>query len=126
VIAAPERTNLARANPDARIAPEQHPEELPHLVDVVARLPLGHGAGEDVTRRAQRVQGLGARATRIALLSCEAEIAELQPPSLAHEHVQRREVAVERLAAVQLPEHFEYAGNLAARDALRPPRGVAL
>src|SRR4029079_11857850 len=50
----------------------------------------------------------------------DAEVAELEPRSLAHEHVERREVAVEELAAVEPTQHVEDAGDLAARRGLGP------
>ena len=54
-------------------------------------------------------------AAPIALLPDDAEVAELQPPAVADEHVHRRQVAMQQLAAVQLAEHLEDAGDLAPR-----------
>ena len=54
------------------------------------------------------------------------EVPELQAAALADEHVHRREVAVEHLAAVQLPEHLEDARDLAPRGALGPPLAGAV
>ena len=60
---------------------------------------------------------------RVALLPDDAEVAELQAPAVADEHVHRREVAVQQLAAVQLAEHLEDARDLAPRRRLRPRLG---
>ena len=59
-------------------------------------------------------------AAPIALLPDDAEVAELQPPAVADEHVHRRQVAMQQLAAVQLAEHLEDAGDLAPRRRLGP------
>ena len=61
-------------------------------------------------------------------LCCRAnpEVAELQPharrplPAIADEQVHRRQVAVQRLAAMQPPQDVEDAGNLAAHGRLGP------
>src|SRR5439155_17036492 len=126
VIAARETADLGRADPHLRVALDQHPEELAHLVDVVTRLPLGNRARENVAGGRQRVHGARGDPSPVALLPDDPEIAELQAPAVADEHVQRREVAVEVLAAVQLSEHLEDARDLAARGGFRPPRAGAV
>ena len=72
----------------------------------------------------------GGDAAPIALLPDDAEVAELQPPAIADEHVHRRQVAVQQLAAMQLAQHLEDAGDLAARcrfgPRCRPARRCAL
>ena len=55
MIAAGEAPDLVLEDPLPRVPLHQHPDELPHLVHVVARLPLGRGAREDVTRRREHV-----------------------------------------------------------------------
>ena len=59
-------------------------------------------------------------AAPVALLADDAEVAELQLPPVADEHVHRRQVAMQQLAAVQLAEHLEDAGDLAPRRRLGP------
>ena len=105
----------ARASPLTSIA-----EQLPDLVDVVARLPLRRGAGEDVARRRQRVHRPRGDAAPVALLADDAEVAELEAAVVADEDVHRRQVAVQQLAAMQLAEHLQDAGDLAPRRGLRP------
>ena len=56
-------------------------------------------------------------AAAVALLADDAEVAELEAAVVADEDVHRREVAVQQLAAMQLAEHLQDAGNLAARRA---------
>src|SRR4029453_13816158 len=46
--------------------------------------------------------------------------------AVAYEDVERREIAMEQLSAMQLAEHFEHAGNLAARVRLAPALVVAM
>jgi hypothetical protein len=53
-------------------------------------------------------------------VSNDAEVAQLQTIALAHEHVQRRQVAVERLAAMQLAQDLEDAGDFTASVPLCP------
>src|SRR5262249_25771660 len=104
---------------------DQHAYELADLINVVARLPLGHVTGEDVARRGHPVHRVRGDAAPVALLARDAEVAELQDVLVAHEHVERREVAMEELAAMELAEHFEDAGDLAAHLALVPTARVA-
>src|SRR5439155_13054539 len=99
--------------------------QLPDLVHVVARLPLRYRAREDVAWRRQRVHRVRGDAAPVALLAHDAEVAELQMPVVADEDVQRREVAMQRLPAVQLAEDAEDAGDLAARGRLRPALAAA-
>ena len=58
-------------------------------------------------------------AALVALLPRDAEVAELQAPLVAHEHVYGRQVAMQHLAAMQLVEHLQDAGDLAPRRLLR-------
>ena len=108
-----------------RIALHQHAQELPHLIHVVARLPLRDRARENVARGRQGVHGARRDPPPVALLPDDPEIPELQTPAVADEDVQRCEVAVERLAAVQLSKHLEDTRDFASRGGLRPPLGGA-
>ena len=65
-------------------------------------------------------------AAAVALLADDAEVAELERAAVADEHVQRREVAVQHLPAMELAEHLEDARDLAPRGRFRPPLAVAL
>ena len=114
MIAAGQRAHLGRADPRVRIAFDQHPEQLPDLIDIVSRLPLRRGAGEDVARRHQRVQGPRGDATPVALLPDDAEIAKLEAGVVAHEDVHRRQIAMQHLPAMKLAEHLQDAGDLPA------------
>ena len=120
VIAAREEPHVRRADARPRVALDQHAQQLADLIDVVARLPLRRGSGQDVARRRQRVHRPRGDAAAIALLLHDAEVAELELPAVADEDVQRRQVAMEQLAAVQLAEHLEDAGDLAPGRRLRP------
>ena len=120
VVGAAEAAHFAGADAGRGASLHEHSEQLADLVDVVARLPLGGHAREDVARNAPRVQRARGDAAPVALVADDAEVAELQGPALADEDVHRREIPVEHLAAVELAEHFEDAGDLAARGPLGP------
>src|SRR6185369_8570878 len=84
------------------------------------------GAGEDLARGGEGVHGPRGDPAPVALVADDAEIAELETRALADEHVHRREVPVEHLAAVQLAEDLEDAGDLSPRGGLPPPLGTAV
>jgi len=121
VIRARQPAHFERTHARPRVSLDQHAEQLPDLIHVVSCLPLGDGAREDVARRGQRVHRARRDPAAIALLPDDPEISQLQMPAVADEHVERRQIAMERVAAMQLAEHFEDAGNLAPRDRLGPP-----
>src|SRR5262249_23961891 len=120
VIGADEPADFRQTHSHPRVALDQHPQQLTDLIHVVTRLPAWNGALENVAGRCQRVHRARGDAPTIALLSHDAEVSELEALSVAHEHVQRREIAMERLSPVKLPEHFENAGDLAPRCGLGP------
>ena len=124
VVAARQPPDVVRADPRARVSFDQHAEQLPDLEHVVARLPLRRGARKELARRRHRVERSCGDAALIALLPDDAEVAELQMTAVAHEDVDGREVAVQHLAAVQLAEDLEDAGDLAPRGSLRPSAAV--
>ena len=57
---------------------------------------------------------------RVALLSDDPEVAELQATAVADEDVERRQVAMERLAAMELAEHLEDSCDLPTGEPFRP------
>ncbi len=85
------------------------------MIHIVARLPFRNVAREDVARCGERVQGVRGDAALVALLPRNAEVAELQPASITDEDVERRQVAMQHFAAMELAEHLQDARNLAAR-----------
>ncbi len=58
------------------------------------------------------------------MLLDDAEVAEFELAAVADEDVEWGQVAMQQLAAVQLAEDFEDAGDLAARGPLRPAVAV--
>ena len=82
--------------------------------------------GKKLAGCGQRIHGSRGYPSLIALLSHDAKIAELETTAVAHEHVHRCEIAVKHLAAMQLPEHFEDAGDLSSCGRLGPRALVAL
>src|SRR5207247_326227 len=99
--------------------------QLSHLIHIVARLPLGDRPRENIARSGQRVHGARRHAALVALLSDDTKVPEFQMPAVAHEHIERGEIAVKRLPAVQLSEYFENAGDFAPRGGFRPSLSVA-
>src|SRR5437762_903090 len=59
------------------------------------------------------------RSAAAELVRRNAEVPELELLVLADEHVERSEVAVQRLAAVQRVERLENGGDLAPNESLR-------
>ena len=115
-----ESRGLRRCESARGVALHQHPQQLPDLVDVVARLPLGHCAVDDLAWRRQRVHRARGDPATVALLPDDAEVAELEAAPLAHEDVDRRQVAVQDLAAVQLAEHLAGCPRSRGARPLRP------
>ena len=125
MIAARERSHLIGTEARTRIALYQHAKQLPDLIDVVSRLPLGRGTVEDVARRRHGVQGSRGDAAGIALLTGDPEITELEPATVAHEDIERSEVAVQRLSPMELSEDIEDPGDLPPRRRFTPSFAVA-
>ena len=111
--------DVAGAQARLRAALDQHSQQLAHLIHVVARPPFRHFAIDDVAGRGKGIQRSRRDAALIALLPRDAKIAELQAPLVAHEHVYRRQVAMQHLAAVQLVEDLQDAGDFPPRRLLR-------
>src|SRR5262249_44116589 len=67
---------------------------------------------EDVARRGHRVERPGGDPAAVTLLPDDAEVAELEAIAVAHEDIERREIAVEHLSAMEFAEHLEHARDL--------------
>ncbi len=89
------------------------------MIDVVALLPAPHSSPRDLVRDVEHVESVGGDAATVELVGGNAEIAQLELLALAHEHVERRQVAVQRLPAMQRVEHGEDPGDLAPHETLR-------
>src|SRR5262245_59172243 len=125
VIGAAQSADFTRPHAHARVTFDQHPEQLADLIHVISRLPLRNGARDDVARRGQRVHRARGDTAPIALLAHDPEVPQLQMAAIADEDVQWREIAVERVTAVQLAEDFEDTGDLAPGDRLVPALRLA-
>ena len=126
VIGAAHAPDLAGANPGGRGSLHEHSQELPDLIDVVALLPLGSHAREDVARDAPGIQRQRGNAAPVALVAHDAEVSELQGHAVADEDVHRGQVPVEQLASMELAEDFENPRDLAPRGPLGPSLPGAL
>ena len=120
IVATGEPPHVGRTDARLGVALDQHREELAHLVDVVAGLPFRHQAGDHLAGRRQRVHRPRGDAAVVALLSHDPEVAQLERRAVADEHVERREIPVQQLPAMQLAEHLEDPGDLAAGPRLAP------
>src|SRR5262249_26299395 len=117
VVAARETAHVAGAEALPGAALPQHADELTDLVHLRARPPLRHHPFEDLARRGEWIHRPGGGAAAIALRADDAEVPELEPRTLADEHVERGEVAMEQLPAMELAEHLEDPRDLGARAA---------
>src|ERR1051325_6357732 len=118
MIAAGEPPHVAAVHRRVHVAAQQHGDQLADLIDVVALLPFPDFAPRDLRRRAERVERVRGDAAAAGLVGRDAEVAELQAFVLAHEDVEGREVAVQRLAAMQHVERLQDRGDLLAHEAL--------
>ena len=115
MIAAGQPAHVAGAEAHARIALDQHAQQLSDLIHVVARLPLRRRAGEDVARCGERVESCRAViAAMIALLANDAEVAELQPRSSQTNTLSGVRSRCRSCPRCSLPSTCEDAGDLAA------------
>src|SRR6185437_9133893 len=86
--------------------------------DVVALLPAAYPTPCDFRGHVEQIEGIRGDAAPSNLMRRDAEIAELEPVPPAHEHVERRQVAMQRLATVQPVQRAEHARDLATDEAL--------
>src|SRR5438445_8966767 len=121
VIAARESSDVAAPHGAMDVAPEQHRNQLAHLINVIALLPLAHLPPGDLGRCSQRVECIGGHAATTHLVSRYSEITQFQPLVLAHEDVEWRQVSVQGLAAMQDVQRLQYGGDLVADKSLRLP-----
>src|SRR6266849_956356 len=118
MVAAGKATDVLTAHGTGDVTAQQHRRELADLIDVVPLLPPPNPAPRDLRRRIERVERVGGDAVAIALMPGDAEVPELQLLVLAHEHIEGREVAMQRLPAMQRIECAEERRDLAADEAL--------
>src|SRR5881628_632767 len=94
VVAAGKSSDVPAPHGAMDVAPEQHRNQLAHLIDVIALLPLAYLAPGNLGRCSQRVEGIGGHAATAHLVSRDSEITQFQPFVLAYEDVERRQVSV--------------------------------
>ena len=114
-VAAGKATDVLAPHRTLDVASQQHRRDLSDLIDIVALLPPANLAPRDLRRRIERIERLRCHATPAELMRRDAEVAELELLVLADEDIERREVAMKRLAPMQLRENLQDAGNLAPR-----------
>src|SRR5258708_4493915 len=119
MVAAGQPAHILAVHRRANVAVEQESGDQSDLIDVVALLPPPHLAPRDLVRRVHQIEGVSGDAPRVALMRGDAEVAELEAIALADEDVERREIAMKRVATVQHIERAGEAGDLAADEALR-------
>src|SRR2546423_8224452 len=119
LIAAREAGHGATPHRASDVAAEQHGGDLSHLINVVALLPPANFPPRDLGGRVEHVERIGGDPAAAELVRRDAEVAKLQLLVLADEHVERREVAMQRLSAVQGIERLEHRRDLSAHEALR-------
>ena len=115
VVAAREPPDFMGSDPDLRVPLDQHPQQLSHLIHVVARLPSWNGPREDIARRGQRVHRVCRNSAPVALLADDPEIAELQPIAFTH----RMSYGVRETCMGNTVVHDPIVAQDAERDALK-------
>ena len=100
MIAARQPPHVPRIDRLHDVTAQEHRGELPHLVDVVALLPAAHLSPGDLVGRIEEIERVGGHAPAAELVRRDAEVADLELLVGAHEDVERREIAMQRLAAV--------------------------
>src|SRR5438874_10391364 len=116
MIAARQPADVATAHRIADVAAQQHRRDQPDLVDVVALLPPADLPPRDLRRRVEHVEGVGGDPAPAELVRRDAEVTQLELLVLAHEHVEWREVAVERVAAMQRVQRSQNRNDLAPNE----------
>jgi hypothetical protein len=103
-----------------RVAPQEHGQQLAHLIDVVASQPVALRPVGHRRRDEPGVEDRGGRLHAGEHVPGDAEVPQLQPPLAAHEDVHRRDVSVQRPAAVQLVEQLQQGRDLPGGPLRRP------
>src|ERR1700730_5808104 len=111
MIAARETAHIAATHRARGVAAQYHRRDQPDLVDVVALLPPANSSPRDLRRHVEHVERVGGDAALAALVHCDAEVAQLELLVLAHEDVERREIAMQGLASVQDIERLKDCGD---------------
>jgi len=118
MVAARQPADVAAPHRAVHVAAEQHRDELADLIHVVALLPLAHLPPRDLGRRTQRVERVGRDAAPARLVRRDPEVSEFQDLVLADEDVERRQVAVQCLPAMQHIQRLENGGDLVSHESL--------
>src|SRR6202521_732652 len=118
MIAARKTAHVATAHRTRGVTAQHHRRDQPDLVDVVALLPPADSSPGDLRGNVEHVECVRGDATLTALMHRDAEVAQLQLLVLADENVERREIAMQRLSAVQYIERLKDCGDLTPNEAL--------
>src|SRR6202048_953019 len=118
MIAAGKTAHVATAHRAHGVAAQHHRRDQPHLVDVVALLPAANSSPRDLRWHIEHVERIRCDATLTALVRRDTEVAKLQLLVLADKNVERREIPMQRLSAVQYVERVKDCGDLPANEAL--------
>ena len=119
MITAGKRAYVLAPHRALHVAPEQHRDQLAHLIHIVTLLPLPDPAPGDFGRCLEGIERVRGDTAPARLVGGDAEVAELERLVLADEDVEGREIAVHRLAAVHDIEGPQDRGDLVADEPLR-------
>ena len=119
MIAARQPADVAATDRTGDLTAQQHHGDQRDLIDVVALLPASHLSPSDLRRGVEHVERVGSDTATGELVCGNTKIAELELLVCAHEDIERREVSVQRLTAMQRVEDGQDPGDLAADEALR-------
>src|SRR5512146_962096 len=118
MVAARQCANVLAAHRFRDVAAQQHGRDESDLIHVVALLPPPHPAPRNFGGYVKQVEGIGSDASASDLVRRNAAVAELEPVPLADKDVERCEITMQRLAAVQRVQRAQHARDLAADEAL--------
>ena len=118
LITAGQFANIAAADRAGDVAAQQHDRDQPDLVDIIALLPAAHLPPGDLRWHVEQVERIGSNPSMAELVRRDPKVAKLQLLAFAHEDVERRQVAVERLSPMQHIEDRQDSRQLAADEAL--------
>src|ERR1043166_3928689 len=116
MIAARQSPDVLAAHRFRDLAAEQHRGDEPDLIDVVALLPAANLSPSDFGGGVEDVERVGRDAAPAQLMCRDAEVAELELFVFADEDVERREVAMKRLAAMDRVEGAQNRRDLTPNE----------
>src|SRR4051794_12392225 len=119
MVAARKAAHVLASHRLRHVASKQHHGDQTDLIDVVAPLPSPNFSPSDLIRHMKQIERISGNPARIQLMSRNSKVADLQLLVFANKDIEGRQVAMQRLSAVQCVECAKYCRNLTAHESLR-------